>query len=239
MPDYLHSAPAAWSQSRADVQPDGCVATNALLVFARVYWSAPAAAASRPLHINYLHIIVHKWAASERGRWKGGGRGQGGGGGVRGAVSMWNLAVGLCAVHRGGCLPANCLNSVAGPLSLQPHHIRVWKTASTQQNQQGVVWHHGWQTAASPPYIWKCGCNIVQHDREKKTSSGGNIFPQDLIYKSIFICMYLLCMAFWCRFPSQTFSLEQHFNQNSMKINYLSMHGDYPSPCTATGLHLV
>lgn len=156
-----------------------------------------------------------------------------------GAVSMWNLAVGLCAVHRGGCLPANCLNSVAGPLSLQPHHIRVWKTASTQQNQQGVVWHHGWQTAASPPYIWKCGCNIVQHDREKKTSSGGNIFPQDLIYKSIFICMYLLCMAFWCRFPSQTFSLEQHFNQNSMKINYLSMHGDYPSPCTATGLHLV
>lgn len=89
MPDYLHSAPAAWSQSRADVQPHGCVATNALLVFARVYWSAPAAAASRPLHINYLHIIVHKWAASERGRWKGGGKWEGG------TLSMWNLARGL------------------------------------------------------------------------------------------------------------------------------------------------
>lgn len=60
-PDYLHSATSTESQSCADVYPvtHGGIATD-VLVFARVYWSAPAATASYPLHINYLHIITGK-----------------------------------------------------------------------------------------------------------------------------------------------------------------------------------
>lgn len=172
MPDYLHSAPAAWSQSRADVQPHGCVATNALLVFARVYWSAPAAAAFRPLHINYLHIIAHKWAVSERGKWNGeGGQYQCE---TWPWACVWCTAVVVClqtvwTVLLGRC---HCSRITLG-FEKMPAHSRINRGLSDTMD--------GKRQHCPPP-------SSEKRDREKKTSSR---FPKTSFTKAfLFLCIY-------------------------------------------------
>lgn len=140
---------------------------------AAVYWSA-----SRPLHINYLHIIAHKRAASEREREANCGE----------TVSMWNLAGGVCAVHRRAC---ELFERCCWAASLQPHHVPDWKTASTQQNQQreGERQHR----RPSSEYIWKYHRNSVKTS-EKHELSWKHVPPRTSFTKRF---LRSACRDFW------------------------------------------